>query len=190
MPSGKAELTSNCACGWMMRYTPWARAPTSTAASGRSSRLRALPFPFRSAMFISWSRRREPPLPPVNQGVVQDPRVVEDQPRRKRLRTENAPALGVVLRPRRAAGLGHVHHRRRVVAGVALRVGINTEQRLEFHRKRGLFPGLAHRRVLHGLAHVHETAGQGPAVRRIAALNEHDRRARALGELDDYVKIG
>ena len=61
-----------------------------------------------------------------------------------------------------------------MAAGIPGRVGVITQQRFQLNLQAGLLLRFPHRRVLQGLTHVHETAGDGPAVGRVLAFDEHD----------------
>ena len=95
---------------------------------------------------------------------------------------------GVVAAAGAARGPGHEHGRDRVQAGVAGGIGVRPELAEELDLEPGLLAGFAHGGRFEGLAVVDETAGQGPAGRRIPALDEDDAPAAAAGrDLDDDV---
>ena len=95
---------------------------------------------------------------------------------------------GVVAAAGPARGPGHEHGRDRVKAGIAGGVGIGPELADELDLEPGLLAGLARGGRFEGLAVVDEAAGQGPAGRRVEALDEDDAPAAAAGrDLDDDV---
>ena len=95
---------------------------------------------------------------------------------------------GVVAAAGPARSPGHEHGRDRMPAGIAGGVGIGPELADELDLEPGLLAGLARGGGLEGFAVVDEAAGQGPAGRRVAALDEDDAPPAASGrDLDDDV---
>ena len=98
---------------------------------------------------------------------------------------------GVVGGLRLSAGPGDEDRRDGVEARVPGRVGVSAELAEKLDVERGLLAGLPDRGRLEGLAVVDETARQGPARRRVLALDEDDAPALpAVPKLDDDVDRG
>jgi hypothetical protein len=98
---------------------------------------------------------------------------------------------GVVGGLRLSPGPGDEDRRDGVKARVPGRVGVGAELAEELDLERGLLAGLPERGRLEGLAVVDEAARQGPARRRVLALDEDDAPALpAVPELDDDVDRG
>jgi len=74
-----------------------------------------------------------------------------------------------------------------VRARIARGIRIDTQQRLEPHLEGSFFRGFAHRGVLDALAHIDESARDGPTERRILSLDQHNRPVRVVNEFDDDV---
>jgi hypothetical protein len=90
--------------------------------------------------------------------------------------------LGFAPRP------GDEHGRDRVQAGVAPGVGVGMELAEKLDVERCLFAGFPDRGLLERLAIVDEASGQGPAGRRVLALDEDDApHVPAIHDLDDDV---
>ena len=100
---------------------------------------------------------------------------------------DDRPA-GVVRAPGFACRPSHEDRRDRVEARVARRVRVSAHLAEELDVERGLFAGLAAGGRFERLAVLDEPAGQGPAGRRVLALDEDDARpAAAAPDLDDDI---
>jgi len=75
-----------------------------------------------------------------------------------------------------------------MTARVASRIGITSQQHFEPHAQCRFFGRLAHGGKLQRLTHIHKTAGQGPAMRRVLAPDQYNRNIRTILELDDDVR--
>jgi len=97
----------------------------------------------------------------------------------------------VVGRPRRALGTGDEYRRNGMEARVASGVGVGVELAEELDVERCLLAGLADGRFLERLAVIDKAAGQGPAGRRVLALDEDDTPPfPAVHDFDDDVDGG
>lgn len=104
---------------------------------------------------------------------------------------ENEDGPGIVGRFRLAPGPGDEHGRDGVKTRVPRGVGVGAELADELDLERGLFAGFPHGGRLERLAVVDESARQGPAGRRVPALDEDDARLfPAVHDLDDDVDGG
>src|SRR5207248_3327953 len=70
-----------------------------------------------------------------------------------------------------------------VPARIAIRAGVDSEQRCQLHLERSLFAGFANRRQFNRLADIDEAARNRPSGRKILALDEDN----APFHLDDHV---
>lgn len=92
---------------------------------------------------------------------------------------------------RLALGPGDEHRRNGVKARVASGVGVGVELAEELDVERCLLAGFADGRLLERLAVIDKAAGQGPAGRRVPALDEDDApRLPAVHDFDDDVDGG
>lgn len=92
---------------------------------------------------------------------------------------------------RLALGPGDEHGRDRVKARVPRGVGVGVELAEELDVERCLLAGLADGRLLERLAVIDKAAGQGPAGRRVPALDEDDAACLpAVHDFDDDVDGG
>src|SRR5690348_10492712 len=127
-------------------------------------------------------------LPQLPEAAVisQDESVVEGELGRFQ-GIESLRILGVVTGFGASVGFGYVYGGDGMAAGVAIGIGVISEQGLELHLETRLLLRFPHRRMFQGLAHIHEAAGDGPTVGRILALDEYDGTARLVQQLDDDV---
>jgi hypothetical protein len=92
---------------------------------------------------------------------------------------------------RLALGPGDEHRRNGVEARISSGVGVGMELAEELDVERRLLAGLADGRRLERLAVIDKAAGEGPAGRRVAALDEDNApRLPAVHDFDDDVDGG
>jgi len=92
---------------------------------------------------------------------------------------------------RRALGTGDEYRRNGMETRVASGVGVGVELAEELDVERCLLAGLADGRFLERLAVIDKAAGQGPAGRRVLALDEDDTPPfPAVHDFDDDVDGG
>jgi hypothetical protein len=106
----------------------------------------------------------------------------------QRLEGKGPGHLRVVPALRLPLGPSHVDAAHRVQARIPRRVGVDPQEQLQVDLEPCLLQGLPPRRVRYALPPVHEAAGQRPAERLEATLDQDDRRAGV--ELDDHVHGG
>ena len=110
--------------------------------------------------------------------------MVEGERAGQLFRLKHSRVLGVVTGDRLARGPAHVDQRDRMLARIAARVRVHTEQSQELDLEAGFFARFANGGVLDRLPVIDQTAGDGPAVRLVASLDEHE---TAAFELYDHI---
>jgi len=114
--------------------------------------------------------------------------MVESQKRAPVPEIDNDRGPRVVTGFRRAFGPGDEHRRYRVQPGVSRGIGIGMELAEDLDCERCLLAGFPDRGRLERLAVFDEAAGQGPAGRRVLALDKDDApHLPAVHDFDDDV---
>lgn len=117
--------------------------------------------------------------------------MVEGQRKRPVAGIDDPRLLGVVARFGSPLGPGHEDRRNGVETGVPGGVGVGPQLADELDLERGLLAGLPDGGLLEGFAVLDEPAGQGPAGRRVAPLDQDDTTdPTAVHGLDDDVHGG
>jgi len=75
-----------------------------------------------------------------------------------------------------------------VAARIARWIGITTQQYLERHAQCRFLLGFAHGGMFERFADVDKPPGQGPAMRRVLAPDQHDRHIRTILEFNNDVR--
>ena len=93
----------------------------------------------------------------------------------------------VVTGLRAATGLGHVDKRGGVAAGIAARVGLAAKQGFQRDLEARFLARLPHGGCFDRFTHIHKSARQRPAKRRIFSTNQDDGAIRPIGQLYDRI---